>query len=382
MNKLKVLCYGRFYDDIPGGMQRHVEHLFAGIGSDVDYVHLVPSRDWSEARFSLHGFPVVRKPSFNLDGSLALSPGLIAETKRLHRQHQFDLVHLHFPDPMSHVASLLLPSTIPRVISWHADITRQKSLLRFYRPLLRRALDTAAAVIVATPHHVESSPDLLPLKDSPKLHVIPYGFDLSRFHADMPRARTLRACYGDRPLIFALGRHVYYKGFDVLIRALAAVEPSAVLLIGGVGPLTEQWRELACTCGVADRVHFVGLISEEDLPAYYQACDLFCLPATFNAEAFGIVQVEAMAAGKPVISTSLSSGVSHVNPHEVTGLQVPPNDVDALARAINRLLSDDELRARLGTRARIRAQTEYSREAMAQRTLAVYREAIESAPRA
>lgn len=373
---IKVLCFGRFYDDIPGGMQRHVEHLFGGMGSDVDYVHLVPSRDWSEARFALHGFPVVRKPSLNLDGSLALSPGLIGEAVRLHREHHFDVVHLHFPDPMSHLASLALPSAIPRVISWHADIIRQRSLLRIYRPLLRRALDMAAAVIVATPHHVYSSPDLRALKDSSKLHVIPYGFDLSRFDLVLPRMQPLRAQYGNRSLIFALGRHVYYKGFDVLIRALASVDSDAVLLIGGVGPLTEQWRELARSCGVADRVHFVGLVSEEDLPAYYHACDIFCLPATSNAEAFGIVQVEAMAAGKPVISTSLSSGVSYVNSHEVTGLQVPPNDVDALAAAINRLLADMELCARLGAQARVRALTEYSRETMAQRTLAVYREVI------
>jgi len=74
---MKVLCFGRFYDDIPGGMQRHIEHLFAAMGPEVEYVHLVPSRDRRRAQFQLHGFPVVRTRSFNLDGSVALSPGLI-----------------------------------------------------------------------------------------------------------------------------------------------------------------------------------------------------------------------------------------------------------------------------------------------------------------
>jgi len=375
---MKVLCFGRFYDDIPGGMQRHIEHLFAAMGPEVEYVHLVPSRDRRRAQFQLHGFPVVRTRSFNLDGSVALSPGLIVEAWRQQREHHFDLVHLHFPDPMSHLASLAIPASVPRVISWHADIVRHKSLLQLYRPFMRRAL-AGAEVIVATPHHIDSSPDLQPLAGAPNLHVIPYGFDLTRFTTPAPGAEALRAKFGGRPQIFALGRHVYYKGFDVLIRAMAAIRSDAVLVIGGVGPLTEQWREIARAAGVEDRVHFAGLIGEDELPAYYQACELFCLPATSNAEAFGIVQVEAMAAGRPVVSTSLSSGVSYVNQHETTGLQVAPDDSLALAAAINRLLGDNALRARLGVNARARALEEFSEAAMARRTLQVYQAAIATA---
>lgn len=89
---MKILCFGRFYDDIPGGMQRHVEHLFAALRSQVDYVHLVPSRNYSAARFMLHGVPVVRMPSISLDGSLAISPHLILKAKQLHREYQFDLI--------------------------------------------------------------------------------------------------------------------------------------------------------------------------------------------------------------------------------------------------------------------------------------------------
>lgn len=373
---MKVLCFGRFYDDIPGGMQRHVEHLFQALQGQVDYVHLVPSRDWSEARFALHGAPVIRKPSLNLDGSLALSPGLIAEAWRLQRAHRFDLIHLHFPDPMSHLASLVLPASIPRVISWHADIIRQKHLLRLYRPLLHRAIDTAAALIVATPHHIGSSPDLIRVAGSPRLHVIPYGFDLQRFTRVDPAAAPLRAKFAGRRVIFALGRHVHYKGFDVLIRALRDIDPAAVAIIGGVGPLTEQWRALALELGVAERVHFVGMVEEAELPAYYQMADMFCLPAVNNAEAFGIVQVEAMASGCPVISTRLSSGVSFVNRHEESGLLVAPGDAVELAAAINRLLRDEPLRKRLGEQARARALAEFSLAAMGRRTLAVYQSTL------
>jgi rhamnosyl/mannosyltransferase len=371
MPKLKILCFGRFYDEIPGGMQKHIEHLFANLRDHVEFVHLVPSRDATRAEFTLHGFPVIRTPSLNLDGSLAISPSLISTALKLHRQYHFDLIHLHFPDPMSHLASLALPARIPRIISWHADVIRQKTLLRFYRPLLRHAVRTASAITVATPAHIDSSPILSQFTNQTPIHIIPYGFDLTHFLT--PHHKTteiVRQFPGKR--IFALGRHVYYKGFGVLIKALHQLEPSTQLLIGGTGPLSETWKMLAKTEGLADRIHFLGLINDEDLPAYYQACDVFCLPAISQAEAFGIVQVEAMACAKPVVSTRLNNGVDFVNQHSVTGLTVPPSDIAALAQALNQLLTDPSLREKLGQQARERAVNEFSLTAMGQKTLQLY----------
>lgn len=372
---MRVLCFGRFYDDIPGGMQRHVEHLFAALADKVEFVHLVPSRDGSEARFELHGCPVIRTASLNVDGSLAISPGLIAKTRILHRQSHFDLVHLHFPDPMSHLASMVLPARIPRIITWHADIIRHQTLLRLYRPSLRRALAKAAAIVAPTPAHIESSEELSRVVDRSRFRIIPFGFDLSRFILPSTLSNQVRDRFPGRR-IFALGRHVYYKGFDVLIKAMRYVDPTVQLLIGGAGPLTEQWKELAQSQGMAGRVHFIGLLDEDELPGYYQACDVFCLPAVSPAEAFGIVQVEAMASGKPVISTRLNNGVEYVNQHEITGLTVPPGDVCALAEALNTLLADVALRESLGAQARARALAEFSLEAMGQNTLALYREVL------
>jgi len=375
--KPNILCFGRFYDDIPGGMQRHVENLFAALADKVNFVHLVPSRDRKSARFSLHGAPVIRMSSLNLDGSVTFTPGLLYEAARLHRQYHFDVIHLHFPDPMSHLAAMCLPAEIPRIITWHADITRQKKLLMLYRPFLVRALHKAAAIVVATPNHISSSKELSQLEEKNKCHIIPYGFDLEPFlepHADTVHIQNTFP--GKR--IFALGRHVYYKGFDVLIKAMQQISQDAHLILGGTGPLTEQWQEIAALCGVTDRVHFVGHIPEEQLPAYYQACDIFCLPSVSRAEAFGIVQVEAMACGKPVVSTTLGNGVDYVNQHGITGMTVPPNDADALAVKINMLLGDDSLRQKFGRQARKRATDEFSLEKMGISTLALYRGVLNS----
>ncbi len=373
--KPNVLCFGRFYDDIPGGTQRHVENLFISLADRVNFVHLVPSRDWKSARFSLHSVPVFRKASFNLDGSLAFSPGLLTEAVRLHRRYHFDLIHLHFPDPMSHLAAMCLPTAIPRIITWHADVTRQKKLLMLYRPFLRRALQKADAIVVATPAHISSSNELSQLENQKKCHTIPFGFDLNRFLDNHIDTEAIQQKFPGKR-IFALGRHVYYKGFDVLIQAMQQIGQDTQLILGGTGPLTEQWRHEAELCGVSKRVHFVGHILEKDLPAYYQACDIFCLPSVCQAEAFGIVQVEAMASGKPVVSTVLNNGVDYVNQHGITGMTVPPNDADALAQTINQLLDDDNFCAKLGHQAKKRAVKEFSLEMMGKSTLALYNKVL------
>jgi glycosyltransferase involved in cell wall biosynthesis len=371
---LRVLCFGRFFDDIPGGMQTHVDHLFRAMRGHIDYVHLVPSRDTQAFEGKLHGYPLIRTPSWNVDGSLALSPSLIAKARQLHRDKPFDLVHLHMPDPMSHIASWAMPAHVPRVITWHADIIRQKALLVCYRPFQSAALRNARAIIAATPAHIKSSCELTALHLQNKLHVVPFGFDLAHYAQPQANTAVLRSRYPGK-IIFALGRHVHYKGFDVLIKAMAQLPADTQLVIGGEGPLSYDWKALAALSPAAARIHFTGMISEADLPSYFQACDVFCLPAVNQAEAFGIVQVEAMACAKPVVSTKLNNGVDFVNQDGVSGYTVTPSSVDELAQALQRLLADEALRARLGQQALQRAQSEFSLPALRSKMLAVYQAA-------
>lgn len=374
---MRVLCFGRFYDEIPGGMQRHVEHLFAALRDEVDFVHLVPSRNRRSGNTQLHGFPVVRTPSWNVDGSLALSPTLPMVARQMHRQQPFDVIHLHFPDPMSHLASMALPKGIPRIISWHADITRHRILMPAYRGLLQRSITSAHAIIVATPSHISSSPVLSRHADPAKIHVIPYGFDLQILNRPHPLTDAIKRRYPGT-IILAVGRHVFYKGFDVLIRAMKKVDSSAHLVIVGTGPLTDSWKSLVTSLGLQDRIAFPGLVTDEDLPAYYQACGMLCLPSVSRAEAFGIVQVEAMACSKPVISTRLGTGVDFVNVDNRTGFTVTPGDAVDLAEALNRLVRDEALRVQFGSAAKARAEADFSLMAMGERTLALYREAVTS----
>jgi glycosyltransferase involved in cell wall biosynthesis len=169
---------------------------------------------------------------------------------------------------------------------------------------------------------------------------------------------------------------VYYKGFINAIRALAHVE-GRLLLIGD-GPDEAMLRESTHRLGLDDRVVFLGALPHYlDIVPYYLAADAFWFPSNARSEAFGLVQVEAMASGCPVVNTRIPhSGVSWVSPHEQTGLTVPVNDPEALARAARLLLDDPALRARLVVAAKRRTAEEFDHRVMAERSLAIYRSVL------
>ena len=374
---IRVLTFGRYADDNFGGLERYVFELAHALEGEAAFVNIVARRG-GRPDVPLAGETVYARPVAHLGGT-PVCPGMPWHALRRHRRAPFDIVHLQFPaDPMAHLAYALLPASVGRVISWHSDIVRQQALLSVYRPVLERSLRAADAIIAATPAHISSSEQLAPVRDSARFHIVPYGFDLSRFERRPALADEIRRRHAGRFLVFALGRHVYYKGFEYLIRALAAV-PDAMLVLGGQGPLTEELKGIAREAGVAGRVDFVGRIPDVDLPAWHHACDVFCLSSIEPAEAFGIVQVEAMACGKPVVCCELGNGVNWVNSDGETGLAVPPRDVAALAGALEQLRRDAALRARLGEQARRRAWSEFTSAAMAQATLAVYREVLAKA---
>jgi rhamnosyl/mannosyltransferase len=371
---IRVLTFGRFADDNFGGLERYVFELGRALEVEVSFVNIVARRG-APPDAPMAGETVYARPIASV-GDTPVCPTMPLHALRRHWRTPFDIAHLQFPaDPMAHLAYELLPRSVKRVITWHSDIVRQQGLLTLYRPLLNRSLRRADAIIAPTPAHISSSRQLDPVRDTARLHIVPFGFDLTRFRERPALADEIRARRAGRFLLFALGRHVYYKGFEFLIRALASV-PQATLALGGQGPLTGELQRIARVAGVAERVDFVGRIPDRDLPAWYHACDVFCLPSVEPAEAFGIVQVEAMACGKPVLCCQLNNGVNWVNRDGETGLAVPPADPAALAGALEQLRGDGALRARLGEEGRRRAYSVFSAEAMARGTLAVYREVL------
>ena len=372
---MRVLHFGRFYNDQFGGLERHVEVLLRGLEPYCVSDNLVANDQYTMAVIEVAGHRVYKAPSLGKFASTAMCPTMPLWARRLHKQRDYDLVHLHFPDPMAHLASTFLPRDVKRVITWHSDIVRQKRLLRLYRPFLNRIVNQADAIIIPTPRHLESSDQLKACRHPERIHVVPYGLDYGAFEKaarSSAQVMALRArLAGSAPLLFTVGRHVYYKGLEYLIRAMVDI-PRGVLIIGGEGPLTPDLKVLTDTLGLTARIRFVGRIPDAELPLYYHACDVFCMPSVAPAEAFGLVQLEAMACGKPVVCCELHNGVTYVNRDDETGLVVPPRDPGALAGALNRLLDNPALRRRLGERGRRYARAEFSVESMVAGTLGVY----------
>jgi rhamnosyl/mannosyltransferase len=236
--------------------------------------------------------------------------------------------------------------------------------------MLRRA----DRVVVATPQHLEYSDWLGPYAH--KVVVIPFGLDLSRFQPTaslLARAAELRADSRNSTVFLNIGRLVGYKGQRFAIEALPSV-PGAILWLVGTGPLEQELRSLAAGLGVGERVRFWGDVANADLPALLHACDVFLFPSITPNEAFGLVLVEAMACGKPLVACHLRSGVPYVCRSGDNGVLVSPMDPVELGRAMAELGASPELRSRLGLRGSERAKAEFSKQAMIQRHWKLFEE--------
>jgi rhamnosyl/mannosyltransferase len=375
---MRILHIYKDYYPILGGIENHVRVLAeAGVARGHDVAVLVTSHDRHTRHEELNGVKLIKTSRWINVSSAPISPAMFFEARKLSRTA--DIIHLHFPYPLGEMARLFSGARAKTIITYHSDIVRQKMLRTVYQPFLWRILRQTDRLIATSGRYLDTSPYLSRFRN--KCSIIPLGTDVAQFAqlksdtvADLHS--SLQA-YGTKSLdtphfvLLSVGRLRYYKGLDDLIRALPQI-PNAKYVIVGDGPMYDEWQQLARSLGVAERVFFAGEVSDWELPYYYAACDLFVLPANARAEAFGTVIVEALAAGKPVISTEVGTGTSWVNVHGETGLVVPPHDPPALAAAINRLLSDDQLRNRLGRAAQLRAQEEFTVERMIDRVYAEY----------
>lgn len=368
---MRVAHLGKYAFLRVGGVERHVVELTTALAArGIEVTVFSYDRSGCSRTHVVNGVRVEPVPAWLTVGSQSLAPSLIARMRRVSGALPYDVVHQHWPDPFAHVIASVASGSAVQVVTWHADIVRQGILGSLYRAVARRSLVRPDAIVGATRAHLGSK-QLDYFAAPPRRHVIPFGIDVRPFAKSdkiLRGVEVLRERHRRQPIVFSLGRHVYYKGFEVLIRAMSRIP--AVLLLGGEGPLTPKLREIAATSG--GNVEFVGRISEQELPIYYHAADVVCVPSVAQTEAFGLVQAEAMACAKPVVNTMLGNGVNELAPHEVCALTVPPGDESQLADALSRILSDRVLAERLGVAGRKRVLASYTVDAMVNRTLELY----------
>jgi glycosyltransferase involved in cell wall biosynthesis len=366
VKRVSVLHIGKYYPPHPGGMETHVRDLAVRQASVCSVRVIVANKNHRSEVSEIEGVAVERVGSFGTVGSMPICPGLVAA---MHRSPA-DLVHVHMPNPGAAYAYLKSGHTGRIILTHHADTLGRKFLRRFSDPFVNRLMHQAARIIVTSKRYMDSSVELAPFRE--KCRVIPLGIGIGkRTAADEEMSLRLRRRYGSR-LILAVGRLVPYKGFDFLIRAMKSVDAKLILI--GAGPQSANLVKIAASEGVEDKLIMLGHV--ENLAPYFQAACIFVLPSSNRAEAFGIVQLEAMAAGLPVINTNIDSAVPEVCINGETGITIEPGDTNALVRAIRVLLDREELRHRLGEVAKVRVETQYTADMMAERTLSMYAEIL------
>ena len=373
---MRVLQISKFYPPVSGGIESTVRALTEGLngmGISTD-VLCCNTRHATLFEQAVAGYQVTRAASLGRVLSTSVSMNLIGQTWSLCLD--YDILHVHMPDPMAALALWAARGRLQQrhlVVHWHSDVVRQRRALKLYEPLQNWLLSRADAVVATSEAYAEASEVLRAWRG--KVVVIPIGISDNLDSVTPAKVQAIRQRYHWRKIVFALGRFTYYKGFDVLVESARHLPPDCVVLIGGDGDptLTARLQSASYALGLAGRVHFLGRIEESELPDYFSACDVFCLPSTERSEAFGVAQLEAMCMAKPVVSAEVpGSGVSWINQHGHTGLTVPVRDARALGAALNTLLGDAELGRRMGQYGRERFLAEFQAQLMAQRVLALY----------
>lgn len=369
-----------FYPHL-GGVESHVHSLSRELAARGHEVTVVTARHTSSApeRETMDGFDVVRvKPRM-----VVIRTPIAPRMRSVLRGVPADVVHAHLPPPLSahYAADACEGRGVPLVLTYHCDVELPSPLGSFIETVYRRSLgsstlERAARVIVTTRTYAATSRTVW--RQNPV--VIPNAVDVHRFDTgiDGLAVRKKLKIPPERPVVLLVGRIVAHKGIEHFIEA-ARYLPDVQFLVAGEGTHLESMEHLAQRLGVADRVRFLGRISQESLPKVYAVCDVFVLPSVSRLEAFGIVALEAMATGKPVVVADIP-GVREVIEDGVEGLLTDPINPQDLADKVRRLLDDPSLRREMGRRGREKVLASFTTEAVADQVLQVYQDVLARGP--
>ena len=278
-----------------------------------------------------------------------------------------DVIHYHFPWPFADLLHLWTNPRKPSVLTYHSDIVRQKGLSLMYRPLMNRFLDQVDRIVCTSPNYFATSEALANFES--KTTVIPFGIDPKTYPEPSDKViDEVRKQYGENFFLF-VGVLRYYKGLHILIDALEGRPYRAV--IAGSGPIEAELRARAKARNL-ENVDFAGYVSNEVKSALFKLCKAIVFPSYLRAEAFGVTLLEGAMFGKPLISTEVGSGTSHVNIHNETGLVVAPGSPKALRKAMDEMYAKEQRTKNMGKLARERFQRHFSSLLMGQRYNALY----------
>lgn len=364
-----------------GGVERHVFELSMALTDLGHSVTVLTTKSPSHRIYKeIEGIEILRVPY----GISLYSSSIPFGIFRYFNPIKYDLIHAHTPNPtIADLTCFHNKGKVPFILTYHNDITKDgfhgKIISTLYNETLGSFLLTHSNMIIATTqNYVKMSVNLRPHRK--KVKVIPNGTSLEKF-STIYNENFLVNRYNispDSKVILFVGALEEYKGIDYLIAAFKKAldhEENCVLVIVGFGILFEKLRRFSEKKEISDKIIFAGYVRDDELPNYYASCNFFVLPSISEKEGFGIVQLEAMACGKPVICTNLP-GVNEVDIDELASIHVPPKDVDSLANAMITMLENDDLVKKMGINGRMLVEDKYDWKKIAKMTEKIYNEVI------
>lgn len=365
---MKILQLGKFFP-IKGGVEKVEYDLMRGLaeqGVDCDMLCAALKGKGDIICSGEHARLIYCHTWMEIAGTM-IAPTMITTLWRICRK--YDVIHVHHPDPMACMALFFSGYRGKVVLHWHSDIVRQKYLMGLYRPFQNWLIRRADLIVGTTPVYVEQSDDLK--RAQHKITYLPIGTE--EIVPDIEGAHQLREKYSNHKIVFSLGRLVPYKGYHNLIEAAQYLSDDYVVVIGGTGPLRESLEQLIKERKLEKKVKLLGFVKDEEVAAYFTACDIFVLPSVQKTEAFGIVQIEAMSCGKPVVATKIpGSGTAWVNAHGISGLNVTPEKPKEIADAILTITKDRDAYEVYATGARQRFEKMFTKEKMVAGAMGIY----------
>ncbi len=373
--KINIVHFGKYYFPDEGGIESVNRTLAKGAALRGHTVTVVCfQKNFANQEEILDGVNVIRTPISKLLASQPL--GFKYFLKCYSYGKNADLIHLHAPNMLATLCVLFIPTKIPLLVHWHSDVIKKGFLEYFVKPLVSVLLRRADAIVVTSPVYGKASKALSIFQE--KIKVVPIGApDVMHENDRIPIKLEIDLKVKGKKIILAVGRLVPYKGFDILIEAAKYLTKDAVIVVVGGGLLQDKLQESIRYWGMEERVLLVGRVSDAELHALFRHAYLFCLPSISRAEAFGVVLLEAMAYGLPLVTSDIpGSGVSWVNQHGVSGLNFTVGDSHALAQACNQILVSQDLKRKLANGSRQRFLSEFTENISINSMLEIYKQLI------
>lgn len=374
---MNILQLGKAFPPIKGlgGVERVIEQFYYGINTRNIKCDVLGVND--KYKFEIDNFCngglIFREKLFKKLLSTFLSLHLILRLSKISKN--YDIIHVHHPDPMSFLALFFVRPKAKIILHWHSDIVKQKIVYFFFKGLEKWVLNRANLILCTTPKYYAENLILRPYLHKTNYLVI--GYKKRNIISSTDIIFSEKNYQQRIKRIIFIGRLVYYKGVDYLIKSMALVNAESELLIIGDGENLFLLKELARKLNLEHKIKFLGSVGDEEKITYLISSDILVLPSTFKSEAYGIVQVEAMAYGVPVISTKIEgSGVDWVNKNGVSGIIVPACDEISLASAIDKILNDFSLKCKLSAGALTRFANIFNEDKMFESLMNYYKEVL------